>query len=383
MTMSEPAPDRRPAHLAPLPDAALLWKSLTESVDCFVTVIDRDLRLRFLNRSDIGYAAAADLIGLPITDFVSPDMRDVVQRTLHEVFATGRQAAYEVRAVDPEGQSTSYAARASAVVDGGMVVAVVVTSVDSRLLHQTERALRAERHALQQMLRTQERERQLVSYEIHDGLAQYQAGAIMQLEGCLHSLQAVRNARPEDQDTRSGDRNARLDVVVRSCSEGLRLMRAAAAEARRLINGLRPPMLDELGIEEAIESLVERMHGLVPTLEYLHPEPLQRMDPDVETAIFRIAQESLSNVRKHAAARHVRVVLEQRGADDVAVSVEDDGVGFDVSGVPADRFGLEGIRQRARLFGREAAITSGPGAGTRIEVVLPLFPAMARTDQRG
>jgi PAS domain S-box-containing protein len=380
--MSEPAPDRSPAPLATLPDAALLWKSLTESVDCFVTVIDRDLRLRFLNRSDIGYTAA-DLLGLPITDFVAPEMRDVVQRTLHEVFATGRQAAYEVRAVDPAGQTTSYSARASAVVDGGTVVAVVVTSVDSRLLHQTERALRAERHALQQMLRTQERERQLVSYEIHDGLAQYQAGAIMQLEGCLHSLQAARNARPGDQDARSEDRDARLDVVIRSCVEGLRLMRAAAAEARRLINGLRPPMLDELGIEEAIESLVERMHGLVPTIEYLHPEPLQRMDPDVETAIFRIAQESLSNVRKHAAARHVRIALEPRGADDVAVSIDDDGVGFDVSRVPADRFGLEGIRQRARLFGREAAITSGPGTGTRIEVVLPLFPAMSRTDQRG
>ncbi|NCA11235.1 hypothetical protein EBR56_05425, partial [bacterium] len=351
MPVPQPAPDSDPAHPTSLPDAALLWEALTESIDGFVTVIDRDLRLRFLNRSDIGYGAAAGLIGLPITDFVAPEMRDAVQRTLHEVFATGRQAAYEVRAVDPAGQSTSYSARASAVVDGGTVVAVVVTSVDSRLLHETDRALRAERHALQQMLRTQERERQLVSYEIHDGLAQYQAGAIMQLEGCLHSLQAAREARQgdrdapsEDRDALSGDRDARLDLVIHSCSEGLRLMRAAAAEARRLINGLRPPMLDELGIEEAIESLVERMHDFVPAIEYSHPEPLQRMDPDVEAAIFRIAQESLSNVRKHAAARHVRVVLEPRGADEIAVSVADDGVGFDVGGVPADRFGLEGIR---------------------------------------
>jgi signal transduction histidine kinase len=150
-----------------------------------------------------------------------------------------------------------------------------------------------------------------------------------------------------------------------------------------LINGLRPPMLDELGIEEAVESLVDRMRGIVPAIEYLHPAPLRRMDPDVETAIFRIAQESLSNVHKHAAARHVRLALEPRGADEVAVTVSDDGVGFDVNGVPADRFGLEGIRQRARLFGREAAITSAPGAGTRIEVVLPLFPAIAAQSSSG
>lgn len=376
MPHPEPVPESRTPPPAALPDAALLWKALTNSIDCFVNVIDTDLRLRFLNRSDVGHAQAADLIGRPITDFVVPEMREAVQRTLREVFATGRDAAYEVVAIDAAGRTTSYSARASAVVDGGAVVAVVITSMDSRLLHETERALRAERHALQQMLRTQERERQLVSYEIHDGLAQYQAGAIMQLEGCLHSLQAA-------QDARLGERDARLEDVVESCAEGLRLMRAAAAEARRLINGLRPPMLDELGIEEAVESLIERMHGVVPAIEYLHPEPLRRMDPDVETAIFRIAQESLSNVRKHAGARHVRVVLEPRGTEEVAVSVGDDGVGFDVNGVPADRFGLEGIRQRARLFGREAEITSAPGAGTRIEVVLPLFPAISRTDSRG
>ncbi|MFM8380260.1 MAG: ATP-binding protein [Planctomycetia bacterium] len=376
MPHPEPVPESRTPPPAALPDAALLWKALTDSIDCFVNVIDTDLRLRFLNRSDVGHAQAADLIGRPITDFVVPEMREAVQRTLREVFATGRDAAYEVAAIDAAGRTTSYSARASAVVDGGAVVAVVITSMDSRLLHETERALRAERHALQQMLRTQERERQLVSYEIHDGLAQYQAGAIMQLEGCLHSLQAA-------QDARLGERDARLEDVVESCAEGLRLMRAAAAEARRLINGLRPPMLDELGIEEAVESLIERMHGVVPAIEYLHPEPLRRMDPDVETAIFRIAQESLSNVRKHAGARHVRVVLEPRGTEEVAVSVSDDGVGFDVNGVPADRFGLEGIRQRARLFGREAEITSAPGAGTRIEVVLPLFPAISRTDSRG
>lgn len=375
MPQPEPARDHRRPPPAALPDAALLWQALTASIDCFVNVIDRDLRLRFLNHTDVGHAEAEALIGRPVTDFVVPEMRETVQRTLHEVFATGRDAAYEVVAVDAAGRTVSYSARASAVVDGGAVVAVVVTAMDSRLLHETERALRAERHALQQMLRTQERERQLVSYEIHDGLAQYQAGAIMQLEGCLHSLRAAEDSRP-------GNPDPRLGGVIASCAEGLRLMRAAAAEARRLINGLRPPMLDELGIEEAVESLVERMDGVVPQIEYDHPTPLRRMDPDVETAVFRIAQESLSNVRKHAAARHVRIALEPRGTEEIAVSVSDDGVGFDVNDVPADRFGLEGIRQRARLFGREATITSAPGAGTRVEVVLPLFPAMARTEAR-
>lgn len=368
-------PDNVPEHppspstSLPLPDARLLWESLTASIDGFVTVVDRDLRLRFLNRSDVGHLPAEKLVGLPMLDFIVPDDRDRVHRILDQVFTTAHDAAYEATSFNPLGQTAVYSVRAAPVVEGGAVVAVVITAIDARLLHETERALRNERRSLQQMLRTQERERQLVSYEIHDGLAQYQAGAIMQLEACLHSMQSRRDPQ--------------LDDMIRSCSEGLRLMRAAAAEARRLINGLRPPMLDELGIEEAVDSLVERMHDVVPAIRYLHPTPLRRLDPDVETAVFRIVQESLSNIRKHASARNVQVVLEPRGACDVAVSISDDGIGFDIGHVPPDRFGLEGIRQRARLFGREATIASEPGTGTRIEVVLPLFPGMTRADGQG
>jgi len=366
---SPPSQPSSPERTPPLPEARLLWDALTGSVDGFVSVLDRELRLQFLNRSDVGHAAVETFLGRPITEFLVPEDRDRVQRILHEVLATGQDAAYEAAAPNALGEVMSYSVRASPVRDGGRVVAIVTSAVDGRLLHDTEQALRNERQALQQMLRTQERERQLVSYEIHDGLAQYQAGAIMQLEACLHSMQSRRDPG--------------LDDVIRSCTEGLRLMRAAAAEARRLINGLRPPMLDELGIEEAIESLVERMHDVVPVIRYLHPAPLRRLDPDVETAIFRIVQESLSNVRKHAAARSVDIVLEPRGDTDVAVRVVDDGVGFDVRSVPEGRFGLEGIRQRARLFGREATISSAPGKGTQIEVALPLFPAMVRADGRG
>lgn len=346
-----------------LPDERLLWKALAGSIDCFVVVLDRDLRLRFLNRSDVGFVTPAELLGRPMTDFVAPDMRETVRRTLLEVLASGRAASYEVVGVNPAGEKATYAARVAAVIDDGAVVALVVTAMDAKLLHDTERALRIEREALQQMLRTQERERQLVSYDIHDGLAQYQAGAIMQLEACLHRMRSRQDAGLED--------------VVRSCEEGLRLMRAAAAEARRLIDGLRPPMLDELGIEEAVESLVERMREIVPTIEYVHPQSMRRLAPDVETTIYRIIQESLSNVWKHASARHVRVVIELRGEEDITAVVTDDGVGFDLGSVPSGRFGLEGIRQRARLFGREATIASTPGRGTRIEVTLPMFPAIA------
>ncbi len=358
------AAERPRPPLASLPPVELLWKALTDSIDCFVTVAGPDLRILYLNHVDVGFEQVEQVIGREILEFVAPESREMVRRILLEVFATGRAAFYDVNAVNAQGELTSYAVRASAVEQGGKPVAVVLTAMDARKLRETERALRADRQALRQFIRTQERERQMISYEIHDGLAQYLAGAMMQLETAGHEIRSL---------DFPGSRKA-LDAF----DEGVRLVRAATAESRRLINGLRPPMLDELGIVEAIESLVAEAKADVPAVDYVGPAKLARLDANVETALFRIVQESLTNSRKHAKARSAKVVLERRGDDDIAAVVEDDGIGFDTANVPEGCFGLEGIRQRARLFGREATIDSGPGRGTRIEVVLPTFPALER-----
>jgi hypothetical protein len=342
-----------------LPTAELLWKSLTASIDCFVTVIDPDYRIQYINHIEEGLATA-EAIGRDVLDFIEPAERDRVRQSLAEVFTTGRTIAYEVLGTSATSSPSRYSVRLSPVQDDGRIIAVVSTALDQRELLSTESSLRTERLALRQLIKTQERERQLISYDIHDGLAQYQNGAIMELEACLHRISVLRDSRLQD--------------VEESCREGLRLIRAAAAESLRLINGLRPPMLDELGIIEAIESLVVRARDEIHEVDYERPATLDRLDPDVETTIFRIAQEALSNVRKHSGAKKVRVLLERRGEQDIALIVTDDGIGYDVKKVPEDRFGLEGIRQRAHLFGREAVITSAPDKGSSIEVVLPLVP---------
>ena len=204
---------------------------------------------------------------------------------------------------------------------------------------------------LRRLLEIQERERQLVSYEIHDGLAQYLAGAIMHFQAWQAAL---------------GDGPGASDL-----QEGMRLLQMAADESRRLIAGLRPPALDELGIVEAIESLVADARAEVPQVQFTHDLPGPRLPPHLETTIFRIVQESLSNVRKHAAATTAEVDISRRG-DAVLVRVHDDGSGFDPGAVPDERFGLEGIRQRSLLMGGEPRIISAPGQGTTIEVRLPV-----------
>ena len=146
---------------------------------------------------------------------------------------------------------------------------------------------------------------------------------------------------------------------------------AAAEEARRLIGGLRPPALDELGIEDAVESLIADARIEIPHVAFSSTIGTARLAPHLETAIFRIVQESLSNVRRHAGATHVSVALD-RLPRAIHIHIIDDGCGFDATAVPEERFGLEGIRQRALLLGGHASIVSAPGAGTTVDAELPL-----------
>ena len=341
-----------------MPDPAKLWDSLGGSIDAFVTVIDPECRVRAINQVSDGFDAAA-VIGRSAFDFIHPDDVDRVRAEYAKMFATATGVAIDMRVVDDRGGTVPYSVRAAPVMEAGRVVAAVLTSHDQRAMVASEASLQSERTVLRGLLDTLERERRLISCEIHDGLAQYVTSAAMLIDACTHALD-------------SGDRGE--GTLRRDLAEARRGVGAAIDEARRLINGLRPPMLDELGILAAVESLVIEGAGSGREIEYRHPGTLPPIAADLATAIFRIVQESLSNVRKHARRAKVTVTLAPVGAERKALSVEivDDGVGFDPAAVAAGAFGLEGIRRRARHFGTEASIESTPGKGTRIAVVFPL-----------
>ena len=205
--------------------------------------------------------------------------------------------------------------------------------------------------ALQHLLEKQERERHLVPYEIHDGLAQYVAGALMHLQACLG-------------DTIAPPTRQRIE-------EAIRLLGVAAAESRRLIGSLRPPALEGQGLVEAISSLVAEARTDGPAVEFSHSISGDAVAAPVGGAIYRITQEALANARRHARARHVRIALEPVPGG-IRLRIRDDGSGFDPATVPRDRFGVEGIRHRSRLLGAESRIESGPGRGTSVEIDFPL-----------
>jgi signal transduction histidine kinase len=223
---------------------------------------------------------------------------------------------------------------------------------------QAEAAIRRQREVLKQLLDVYEQHRQLIAYEIHDGVTQMLTGAMMTLEATVLSLQ------PECAQTTRDGFNRVAD-----------LLRKALAESRRLMSGLRPPVLDESGLVAAVECLVgdlskDRTNGIGCFIDV----QFRRLARPLETAIFRIVQEALTNACRYSKSETIQVALTQRG-DRLQVEVKDAGSGFDPEAIDSSHFGLEGIRQRARLFGGSATVDSAPGRGTRIVVELPIVEA--------
>ncbi len=217
-----------------------------------------------------------------------------------------------------------------------------------------EEALAKEHRNLKHLLRASDHERQTIAYEIHDGLAQQLAGAIMQIQTFAH----LKDKNPRE--------------AAKAHDAGLTMLQQGHYEARRLIAGVRPPILDEAGVAEAISHLVHeegRARGL--KIEYRTKVDFDRLDRTLENAIYRIAQEALTNACQYSRSENISVSLLQR-EDRLRVEVRDWGVGFDPKAVPKSHFGLEGIRQRARLLGGRCSIQSKAGKGTRIMVELPV-----------
>ena len=231
-------------------------------------------------------------------------------------------------------------------------IAVVISDITKRKL--AEEALQREHRTLKHLLQSSDHERQLIAYEIHDGLAQQLAGAIMQFQTYFHH----KERKPKE--------------ASKAFAAGMTMLQQGHFEARRLIAGVRPPILDESGVVAAIGHLVnEQNHLQGPSIEYRSRVAFDRLAPTVENAIYRIVQEGLTNACRHSKSDKVRVSLVQRG-DLVRIEVRDWGIGFDIRARQENRFGLEGIRQRGRLLGGKCNIQSKTDKGTRITLELPV-----------
>ena len=207
------------------------------------------------------------------------------------------------------------------------------------------------------IIEAQESERSRLAQEIHDGPAQVLSNAIFQVEYIERVL---------DGD----DRLARTEL--RFLRE---LLRRELGSVRTFISQLRPPVLDELGLEGAIGDAVGRttaLTGLAISTDLA--APAERLNEAQQTVVLRVVQEALQNVRKHGAATEVVVATTIEG-DDWVLTVRDDGRGFDVTAVAARgrrNFGLQFMRERAELIGARFEVHSRPDGGTLVRLAIPV-----------
>ena len=181
------------------------------------------------------------------------------------------------------------------------------------------------------------------------------------------------------------ERDPASEAAAQAMKESLGLVEGMIRQVRELLRGLWPSLLDDLGLVPALRSFLTglgKRSGLEVTLD-VAAGPFGRVGREVETACFRIVQEALSNVVRHASARRAIVVLRRDGGE-LRLSVTDNGVGFDRARAEAlarrgVSLGLPGMQERAALAGGRLWIKSDAGKGTSVRAVFPIRPAPAGT----
>lgn len=207
------------------------------------------------------------------------------------------------------------------------------------------------RDSARRALAAQEGERRRVARELHDGVGQELTGVVLQLE------RTVRETPP----------GTVRDLV----GESREAVRGSLEDVRRIARELRPEALDDLGLRAALAALVSTVAtrtGL--EIDARISADLPELGPDIDLVVYRVAQESLTNVARHADAEHVRLTLDAQDRL-LALRVADDGRGMETpSGAQLN--GIRGMRERAVLVGAQLAIESAPGRGTVVRLSVPL-----------
>ena len=226
------------------------------------------------------------------------------------------------------------------------------------------------------ILVAQEEERRRVAYEVHDSLAQVAAAA-------HQHLQAFTQYHPPQSE------EGREDLTRVS-----ELVRQTVGEARRIIANLRPTALDDFGLKSAVRLHLDTLRAEGWRIEYKETVGDERLPAATETAIFRVIQEALNNVGKHAGTNKVDLSLERRPAGtsagegergSIRLTVRDYGRGFvpeessahGAPGGPGERVGMTGMRERVTLLGGDFRVASSPGAGTTVVAEIPLLAGPA------
>jgi two-component system sensor histidine kinase UhpB len=232
-------------------------------------------------------------------------------------------------------------------VDGEPDVAALAQAFNEML----DRLESERRESARFALRVLEDERSRIARELHDEVGQTLTGVMLQVEGLAAKI-------PEELQEQLDE----LRETARSGTE----------EVRRIARQLRPEALEDLGLQSALASLATAFGEQAGIKVRRQLEPSVPLSDEQELVVYRVAQEALTNVARHAGATQVELRLDQRH-DEAVLTVRDDGRGIHPGALPSSR-GIRGMRERAMLIGAQLEIDSGPDRGTAINLTIPLSP---------
>jgi PAS domain S-box-containing protein len=301
-----------------------------------------------------GYASD-EMLGYDWSRCVHPD--DLVATMSRWEASVREQQPYsnQLRLVRKDGGIRFVTARALPLHgEDGTVTGFIGTVIDTTDLARAQESLEHKQKLLRNLIDIQEQEKQLLCNEFHDGLIQYAVGSKMMLESCrddhLHELPAA---------------------VSKTVGDVIDFLRKGIEDGRRVILGIRPAVLDDLGLAAAITDLAEQFSAAPLEITTMIDPDVGPLPKELQTSVYRIVQESLNNAHKHSNARHARIEL-RRDGDALRLNVADDGCGFDPATARNRGFGLVGMSERVQLAGGEFSVESASGTGTVVAVRLPI-----------
>jgi PAS domain S-box-containing protein len=288
---------------------------------------------------------------------VHPDDLPAMRALLDRLVGDPAPYEFEFRILRADGSWRTVLARGEGVCDdNGRVVRVIATDQD---ITEAKQAEEERRRLLARLYEVLEGQHQRLAADLHDSHVQSQTAIGLKLDQAR-----LRLGPTTVEATRALLDELRDDVA------------AEVAALRRTIGALRPLLLDQRGLAAAIGELAvaTRARAALAACTVTDGLDSERLDPQVEMVLFRVAQQALANVEQHAAARHVRMWLERSGPW-VVLGVEDDGCGFEPSHVEVlpghQGFGLTSMRERVQTIGGQLTVDSRPGGGTRIQARVP------------
>lgn len=239
-----------------------------------------------------------------------------------------------------------------------------ITRENERLFARLIEGERRFRGLAKAVWKVQEDERRRIARELHDGLGQTLTALTNQLERQQRKLED-RGSGPD------------LGELAAGLADSVEMARLALNDTREMSRLLRPPVLDDLGLPAALSWLARNLEQRTALRVELTVEGMEeRLDPELETLVFRLVQEALTNVLRHSGVRQAAVVL-ARGAGLLELRISDCGRGFDArtayAGHEAAGSGLRGMRDRLELFGGRLELVSAPGQGTLVSAAVPLL----------